>query len=219
MPQGGAALIIRPPAASASASARLAKSQATLADMLTKLGHSDVSAARNAHDASRLADGEIKTLLTQIDALTQPDTLLDLRAGPEALKLLVAAMTDVPASGTIEQPDIAALKLAVEEMEITSARAEGAHDAAIEALRKLEEQDRPLAAAEVEAASDQRNATALVADIEAHADFATLTDALDEARGSAADHAVKLAEAEQNASAHDIAAIERKIAVIDARTP
>ncbi|KQM20826.1 AAA family ATPase [Novosphingobium sp. Leaf2] len=215
--EGGATLIIRPPAASASTSARLVKSQAALADMLTKLGHSDVSVARNAHDASRQAEGEIKTLLTQIEALTQPDTLLDLRAGPEALKLLVAAMTNVPASGIIEHPDIAALKLAVEEMEITSARAEGAHDAAIEALRKLEEQDRPLAAAEVEAASDQRNATALVADIEAHADFAALTDALAEARGSAADYAVKLAEAEQNASAHDIAAIERKIAVIDAR--
>jgi hypothetical protein len=57
----------------------------------------------------------------------------------------------------------------------------------------------------------------LVSDIEAHEDFATLTDALAEARGSAAEHAVKLAEAEQNAAAHDIAAIERKIAVIDAR--
>tara|TARA_R110000868_G_scaffold13347_2_gene62461 strand:- start:2477 stop:5116 length:2640 start_codon:yes stop_codon:yes gene_type:complete len=216
--EGGAALIIRPPAVSTSASARRVKLETTLADMLTTAGHTEVSAARAAHNASRHADGDIKTLLTQIDALTQPDILLNLRAGPEPLKLLIAATHDAPVSGNIEAPNIAALKRAVEQAETTAARAEGSHDAAIEALRKLEEQDKPLAAAAIEAASDQKNAIALAADIESHADFAALPDALADARGSAAEYAVKLAEAEQNASAHDIAAIERKIAVIDART-
>lgn len=65
--------------------------------------------------------------------------------------------------------------------------------------------------------SDLSHATAEIQDIEGRVEFATMTTGLPEALASRAAATVRLGEAQQNATAHDQAAINRKIEMIDAR--
>ncbi len=214
----GSTLIIRPPALSGSAEAEVVRLMAKQESMFAEFGVTSLIAARARNDAAREAAAEMRSLQARIDALTQPDTVLGLAAGAEALKLFMTGLKEIVEEDACELPDIEALKRAADAAESAFARAEGAQESAIDVLLDLEEQDRPLAAVEAGAASDLQNARSQLAAIEIRSDFAGLVDALDSVRKSATETAINLEDAERNASAHDAADIERRIKAIDARS-
>jgi uncharacterized protein YhaN len=214
---GEAELIVTPPSSAGSAEEALASALRRQRLALEELGAADLVAARARNDAAREAAAELRALDARIQATTPADAMLDLPAGAEALKLFVAGLAAAEAEAEGEAPDLAALERAMEAAEIMLARAEGAQDSAIKALRDVEAEDAPLAIAEAGAASDLANAAALVRSIEERPDFATLDQDLDRARRRAAEAAVLLDEATRNASAHDPAVILRRMETIDAR--
>ena len=214
---GEAELLVSPPAAAASAEEVLAAALRKRQALLDELEIQDIAAGRARNDAARDALSELRTLDARIDAVTTADDILELAPGPEALKLFVAGLEDEADGDEQEVPDIAELKWAMDEADTVVSRAEGAQDSAIEALRRIEDEYRPLATEEAAAASDLANATAAVEAIENRAEWASLSADIVQARERAAEASVKLEEATRDASAHDVAAITHKIELIDAR--
>lgn len=213
---GEADLLIRPPVAAASAEEALAAAQRKQLAALDELGVDDLAGARARNDSARDAAAELRTLQARIDAATPADIALGLDAGADALKLFMAGV-QVETDETGDKADMAALTKAVDTADTTLARAEGAHDSAIAALRRVEDEDAPLATTQAGADSDLVNAKAQLQAIEDRPDSAGLSEALALARRRAAEVAVQLEEAVRNATAHDPAAITKKIEMIDAR--
>lgn len=214
---GKTLLIVSPPAAAASAEETLAAAIHKRKAALDELHVADLAAARSRNEAARDAAAELRTLTARIEAATPADDTLQIAAGADALKLFVGELEPEEPEAEASLPDMNALAAAVEAADTKLARAEGTQDSAIAALRRAEEADAPLALAEAGALSDLANAAALLKEIEARPEWATLDVDLERARETAAHAAVRLVEAERNASAHDVGAINRKIEVIDAR--
>jgi len=217
---GGAELVVSPPARAASAEETLASALRNRTEALDELNVADLAAARLRNEAARDAAAELRTLTARIAIATPADERVALAAGAEALKLFITELADAEEGGTTpadELPDIAALTEALEAAELAVARAEGAHDSAVAALQRAEQEDVPLAIAEAGAMSDLANARSLVETIEAWAGWSTLDVELLKARESAAAASVKLEEAKRDATAHDEDAINRKIEIINAR--
>lgn len=214
---GDTEVVVLPPPGTASAqeqlNAVLLRQQAALRDF----GVPDVAAARASHERGREAIGEMRTLQARIDAATPADDRLSLAAGANALKALIAGAPQHDDADDGEPPDIGALRAAADAADDALARAEGAQESAMAALRRAEEEHSPLITKEAELRSNFNHATAAIQDIEARVEFATLNTTLTEARAARAEGAVRLEEAKQNAIAHDQATINRKIEVIDAR--
>lgn len=215
---GSAELTVLPPPGTASAQDALAIAVAALETALREAGVASLAEARAGNDAARDAGGALRTLEAKIEATTPADDTVGLAAGPDALKVYVAQIPESDDTDAAELPDLAALVQAIDAAETTQARAQGAQDSAIEALRTAEQEDAPLASAEAGAASDLANAQAELETIEKRADFAGLTPDLTLARENAAAAAVRLEAAKRDAIAHDAGTIGRKIEVIDART-
>lgn len=214
---GGGILVIRPPATAASAEARLAELLERQELELAEWDVAGLAAARTRNDTARDAQGTVQLLETKIAGLTPTQPLLDLAAGPDALKLFVAG---VPAeSPATDEDEISTDQLTrrLEEAETVVVRAETLHDQAVQDLRETEDRDRPLAAEQAGAERDQTHASDRIAQLEGKPDFAGLADAIAKAREDAAQAAVKLAEAKRDATAHDVQAINRKIEMIDSR--
>lgn len=214
---GHVELVVSPPSAAASAEETLASAQRKRDAALEELGVADLAAARTRNEAARDAAAELRTLEARIGAVTPAAEIIELAAGAEPLKLFVAALEDDVRNAESALPDIAELKEALDTADTSLARAEGAQDSAIEALQRAEEENGPLAAAEAGAASDLENAADLIKTIEARPEWVSLEEDIVQAREDAASAAVKLEEAKRDASAHDVAAINRKIEIIDAR--
>lgn len=215
---GDGILFIRPPATAASATARLAELLERQDLELAEWDLADLAAARTRNDTARDAQGTVQLLETKITGLTPALPLLDLAAGPDALKLFVAGVpAESPAS---DEDEISTDQLTrrLEEAETAAVRAETLHDQAVQDLREIEDRDRPLAAAQAGAERDQTHASGRIAQLEGKPDFAGLADAITKAREDAAQAAVKLAEAKRDATAHDVQAINRKIETIDSRS-
>ncbi|KUR75196.1 hypothetical protein [Novosphingobium sp. Fuku2-ISO-50] len=214
---GGATLTVSPPAAAASVEETLTAAIHKQKAALDELQVADLAAARSRNEAARDAAAELRTLAARIEAATPADDTLQIAAGADSLKLFIVKLEPEKTEAEVALPDLSALAVAVEAADKRLARAEGAQDSTIAALRRAEEADAPLAQAEAGAVSDLANAVALLKEIEARPEWATLDADLDRAREMAAQVAVRLEEAERNASAHDVGAINRKIEVIDAR--
>ena len=215
---GAAELIIRPPTTAAGAELLLEEALRRQQQHFDELGASDLAAARRRNDDARDAAAEMRTLDARVVALTPAVPVLDLSAGAEALKLLIAELgPETDASTDASESDLVVLSGQAADAESRLAQAEGTHDSALSSLRSHEEDDQPLAAAEARAASDFINAQSQLALIEERSAFATLDHQLQDARERAAEAAVRTAEAEEAAGAHDVAAITRKIEIIDAR--
>jgi len=214
---GATQLIVSPPDAAASAEETLAVAIRKRKVALDELQVADLAAARSRNETARDAASELRTLAARIEAATPANETLQIAAGADALKLFFAELESQSAETEIALPDVVALAAAVEAADTRLARAEGTQDSAIAALRRAEEADAPLALVEAGAMSDIANATALLQEIEARPEWSSLDVDLDRARETAAEAAVRLEEAQRNASAHDVAAIDRKIEVIDAR--
>lgn len=214
---GEAELIVSPPVAVASSEEALASALRKQGAALEELGVEDLVAARARNDAARDAAAELRTLEARIEAVTPADDTIGLAAGAEALKLFVAELSEGEHRWEDDLPNIAVLTKTMEEAETALARGEGRQDSAIEALRRAEEEDAPLATAEAGATSDLAHAIASIEAIEARPEWISLTQDLAQARERAAEASVKLEEATRDASAHDPAAITRKIEIIDAR--
>ena len=214
---GEAELIISPPAAAASAEEAFSAAQRKHRVALEDLGLADLAAARARNDAARDGAANVRTLEAQIKSITPADEAIDLIAGSEALKLFVAKLGDDDAREEGGLPDGEALMKALESAESALARAEGAQDSAIEALRVAEAEDTPLATAEAGAFNDLSHAEALTSSIESRPELQTLAADIISARERAAAAAVALDEATRNATAHDPAVISRRIDTIDAR--
>lgn len=214
---GAAELQITPPASATSAAEVLASALRKRKTALDDLGVDDLAAARARNEIARDAAAELRTLEARIEAATPADDVLQLAAGSAALKLFVAELGTEDAIGEEELPDITALTKAMDTADSAAARAEGAQDSAIEALRRAEEEEAPLATAEARASSDVANAVSALEAIERRPEWTTLTENLAKAREQAAEASVKVEDALRDASAYDVAAIERKIELIDAR--
>ncbi|ATY34911.1 AAA family ATPase [Sphingomonas psychrotolerans] len=214
---GGAQLIVSPPAAAASAEETLAAALRKRRATLEELQLDDLAAARSRNEAARDAAAELRTLAARIEAATPADDTLPIAAGPEALKLFVADLESEASDSDSTLPDVTGLAAALDAADTKLARAEGTQDSAIAALRRVEEEDAPLALTEAGAVSDLANAANLLQEIEARPEWPSLDADLASARETAAEAAVRLENAKRDASAHDVAAINRKIDVIDAR--
>lgn len=214
---GAAELQITPPASATSAAEVLASALRKRKTALDDLGVVDLAAARARNEIARDAAAELRTLEARIEAATPADDVLQLAAGSAALKLFIAELGTEDAIGEGELPDIAALTKAMDTADSAAARAEGAQDSAIEALRRAEQEEAPLATAEARASSDVANAVSTLEAIERRPEWTTLTENLAKAREQAAEASVKVEDALRDASAHDDAAIKRKIELIDAR--
>lgn len=215
---GEAHLTVTPPSTAGSAEEALSAAKRKLAAALEELGVNNIADARSRNETARDAAAEIRTLEARFKAATAADPAIDLAAGPDALKLYVASLdgADAPVSGV--DPDLPSLTETVERAEDAFAKADGVQQSALDALRRIEEEDAPLAAAEAGASSDLGNALRQIEAIERRSEYPTLEADLAPARHRAAESAVKLEEAERNATAHDPAAITKKIEVIDARS-
>lgn len=214
---GGAALIVRPPAGAQSAQARLAVAVESYESLLSDIGVKDLVEARARNQAARDAAAEIRTLEARISGLTPADGVLGIAAGAEALKLFVSGLHEGDTAEIDAPASLEELEQASEAAELDVVRAETVHDNAVDTLRALEDAERPLAEAEAGARQDLANARERVSEIETLPQFEGLEDSLRSAAETAAAAAVAFAEAQQNAQAHDVAAIEGKIATIDAR--
>lgn len=214
---GAVELQITPPASAASAGEVLASALRKRKTALDDLGVVNLAAARVRNEIARDAAADLRTLEARIAAATPADDALQLAAGSAPLKLFVAELGTEEAVVEGELPDIAALTNAMETADSAAARAEGAQDSAIEALRRAEQEEAPLATAEARATSDVANAVSALEAIERRPEWTTLTDDLAKAREQAAEASVKVEDALRDASAHDVAAITRKIELIDAR--
>jgi len=216
---GGAELVVSPPATAASAEETLVSALQSRAEALAELNVADLAAARLRNEAARDAAAEVRTLTARIATVTPADDLLLLSAGADSLKLFVAELGVADGVGVTagDLPDIVALAEAVDAADLAAARAEGLHDSAVEALQRAEQEDSPLAIFEAGASSDLANVKSLIETIEGRAEWATLDVELPKARELAAVTSVKLEEAKRDATAHDEAAINRKIEIIDAR--
>lgn len=214
---GGTELLVIPPAATSSAEEALALATLKQQASLDELEVGDLASARARNEAARDAAGDMRTFEARIEAATPPDDRIELKAGPEALKLFVTGLEQGEGGAANGIPDVDALKAATEAADSALAHAEGAQDSAIEALRRVEEDGEPLAIAEAGAASDLANAIVSIKAIEALAEWEDLSGELIVSRERAAEAAVALDAAIRNATAHDVAAITRKIDIIDAR--
>lgn len=214
---GNTEVVVLPPPGAASAQEQLNATLQRQQEALRDFEIPDVATARASHDRGRDAMGEVETLIARIAAATPGDERLNLATGADALKALIAGAPQHDDGEDGEPLDIDALRAAAEAADDIVARAEGAQESAMEALRQAEEEHSPLATREAELRSDLTHATAEIQDIERRLEFATLTTGLTEARAVRAESAVRLEEAKQNAIAHDQAAINRKIEVINAR--
>lgn len=215
---GEAELIIYPPAGATSAEEALSSALKRQQSALDDLALADLAGARARNDAARDAAGELRTIAARIEASTPADEHVGLVAGAAALKLFIVELGDDSEAPDDDAPDIIALTKAMEAADSALARAEGAHDSAVDSLRSAENEDGPAATAEARAASDLANAKAQIDTIESRPGFASLAEDLVGARELSAAAAVKLEEATRNAIAHDPAVITRKIETIDARS-
>lgn len=214
---GDAELVVMPPAGAASAEEALSSALKKQQSALEDLGLVDLAAARARHDAARDATSELRTIAARIDATTPADEHVGLAAGAGALKLFIVELVDEGEAVEADVPDIAVLTEALDAADSALARAEGAQDSAVDALRRAEEDDAPLATAEAGAASDLSNANAQINTIESRTEFPNLSADLTRASQQAAEAAVKLEEASRDANTHDPVAITRKIETVDAR--
>jgi uncharacterized protein YhaN len=215
---GDAELVITLPAGAASAEEALSSALRKQQSALEDLGLTDLAAARARNDAARDAASELRTIAARIEAATPADENVGLAAGAAALKLFVLELVDGPVATDDALPDIAALTKSLETAETGLARAQGAQDSAVDALRLVEAEDAPLATTEAGAVSDLTNVTAQIGAIESRPEFPSLTADLSRAREQTAEAAVKLEEAARDATAHDPSAITRKIEMVDARS-
>ena len=214
---GGAELAITPPASAASAEELLAEAISKQNEALAALGVPDLAAARQQTSAAREAAAEIRTLTARIAASSPADERIGIAAGADALKLFVASMPEPIAASDHGSVDLELLKRDMEAAVTALARAEGLVQSTIEELRNCEAEEAPHATAEALAQNDLATAQNAIESIEAHPDWDGLAEALASARQRAAEAAIQLDAATRNASAHDAAEINRKIATIDAR--
>ena len=214
---GNAELIITPPAGAASAAMALSSALERQTSALADLGLTSLAEARARNDTARDAVGELRTISARIAAVTPADDIIGLAAGPDALKLFIVEMIDEDEAVAADIPDVALLTAKLEAADTALARAEGSQESAVEALRRVEQEDGPLASAEAGAASTLANANSQIEVIEGRPEFSTLTADVARAREQTAEAAVKLEEATRDATAHDPSAITRRIETIDAR--
>ena len=171
---GDAELVVTPPTGTASAEEALASALAKQRAAFNELGVADLAAARARNEDARDATSELRAIEARIEATTPADESVGLVSGADALKLFVAGIAEEEDAEGRDLPNIACLTKAVEAADTAMARAEGAQDSAIEALRRIEQEDAPLAAAEAGATSDLTNAQAHIETVEARSEFATL---------------------------------------------
>lgn len=214
---GGAELIIRPPAGLQSAETALANARDDLGAALTDHGVTSVADARSRNEVARDAVANVRTLEARIVGITPAVPLLGIAAGASALKTFITGLPESAEGEGGEEPDVNALTVIAAEADSALARAEGVDEVASAQLRELEARNAPLMVQAAGAERDAANAVAQLAALEGKPEVARLDEALLEARQREAAALVSLQDAERAATAHDVAAIERQIGVLDKR--
>ncbi|TCP85022.1 DNA repair exonuclease SbcCD ATPase subunit [Sphingomonas sp. PP-CE-1A-559] len=213
----GAELIIRPPAGLQSAETALANARDDLGAALTDHGVTSVADARSRNEVARDAVANVRTLEARIVGITPAVPLLGIAAGASALKTFITGLPESAEGEGGEEPDVNALTVIAAEADSALARAEGVDEVASAQLRELEARNAPLMVQAAGAERDAANAVAQLAALEGKPEVARLDEALLEARQREAAALVSLQDAERAATAHDVAAIERQIGVLDKR--
>ncbi|MBJ6123529.1 AAA family ATPase [Sphingomonas mollis] len=215
---GQAELIIRPPAGLQGAEMALANARDDLAAALAEHGVASLADARTRNEAARDAVANVRTLEARIAGVTPVVASLGIEAGASALKLFIAALNeDAEGAGSGEGTDVVALTAVAARADSAVAKAEGVSEAAAEQLRETEARHGPLMVEEAGAERDAANATTQLAAMTEKPETAGLDKALADARQREAAALVNLQDAERAATAYDLAAIERQIAVLDKR--
>ena len=215
---GEAELIIRPPAGLQSAETELANARDDLGSALADHGVTSVTDARSRNEVARDAVANGRTLEARIAGITPAVPLLGLEAGAAALKTFMAGLPDsAEGEGGEMGPDVNAFTVIAAEADSALARAEGVDEAASAQLRDLEARNAPLMVQEAGTERDAANAGAQLAALEGKPEVGRLNEALLEARQREAAALVSLQDAERAATAHDVAAIERQIGLLDKR--
>jgi hypothetical protein len=135
---GDAELVITPPAGAASAEEALSSALKKQQSTLEELDIVDLAAARARNDAARDAASELRTIAARIEATTPADENVGLAAGADSLKLFIFELVDEVGAVEADLPDVAVLTNALEAADSALAKAEGAQDSAVEALRRIE---------------------------------------------------------------------------------
>ncbi|TCM04525.1 ATP-binding protein [Sphingomonas sp. PP-CC-3G-468] len=215
---GEAELIIRPPAGLQSAETALANARDDLGAALADHGVTSVADARSRNEVARDAIANVRTLEARISGITPAVALLGLDAGASALKTFMAGSPEsTEGEGNEEGPGVDALSVIAAEADSALARAEGLDEAASAQLRELEARNAPLMVQAAGAERDAANAGAQLAALQAKPEVDCLDEALLDARKREAAALVSLQDAERAATAHDVAAIERRIGLLDKR--
>lgn len=149
----GRTLWLRPPASLAGAEARLADARTRNTALLAQHDAANLPALRERDRAAREAAGEMRALAAQITAATPADPLLDLAAGPQALKLLLAD-APVAEADSGPAPDVQALSKALDRAEQALTLADDRAGAAQAALEEAAAADGQLAVAQGKAQTE-----------------------------------------------------------------
>jgi hypothetical protein len=149
----GRTLWLRPPASLAGAGARLADARSRHSALLAQHGAPNLPALREGDRIAREAAGELRALTARIAAATPADPLLELAAGPEALRRLLAGAA-APAELDGPAPDVPALSQALDQAEQALAVADDRAAAAQAALDEGATGDGRLAVAQARAQTE-----------------------------------------------------------------
>lgn len=154
-----ARIAITPPGAGAtSAAVSVQAAEAALGSALARCGAETYSTALAQNDAARAAADRVASIERQINTLCIADRVLNLAAGPDALKALLATTPSINDPAVIKTVDLVELILLQTKSIDAENSAIGRHEAASAELRKIEAKFADLQRKEAGAQRDLDNA-------------------------------------------------------------
>lgn len=207
--------VVRPSSAGVvSAAAAHEAARDRLADALKSAGVRDVAEARDQVETTREAVQLLEMVRLQVSTLCVADPVISLAAGAAALKAFDLPVHD-PEAETADVPDISALEEAAAEAIEAENAAQIEHEVAEAALKDFEQRHTTLKLKQATAVADDMTAVAQLEALEkrtpreeTRAAAVTASQALARARDA-------LSEAEGNATAFNLEAIQKRIGNID----
>jgi len=214
---GATQLVITPPASAASAMNDIEIAREAKNELLAELGVASLAEARARNETARNAEAELRSIKARIDAKCFEVPSINLSAGSEALKLFVSEHANEEIEVPAVAPDIANLEAALKEADDCRLRKEADRDAANDSLRRLEEEDQPLAVQEAGQKIALQSAQARLAAIEQNPQWPTISEAIVNAETSCIDTRRKFDDAKGIADGFDAEAIARQITSLERR--
>lgn len=208
-----ARIAIAPPAGARSAELQLRSAEEAFSTELSELGVASYAAAVTRDQTARAAKQDIGALERQIEMSCPDDPVLELKAGVEPLKALIASLPAAADAGT-EPADLSGLEAAFDGMREAEEIAAVVLDEAQKALRAAEIAHTKLEANHVAATHNATTAQSLL-DEQADQERGAIDQRLQTAREELGRRAAQLSEAQATVANLDIDRIRRAISNID----